>query len=69
MNNVSKLLGAQQSDESTEAYIHRLAGRAGSVGAAFIPGIFRGLLDLYNRTNDLNARLKAFETAQSKPGG
>lgn len=68
MSNLSKLFGAQQADESTEAYITRLAERSSGLGTPFVAVAFRGLVDLYRRTNDLNARVKALEAAQSKPG-
>lgn len=70
---ISKFLGAQQPNESMEAYVRRLASRGGSLGVMFLPAAFRALVDLYGRTDDLNSRIRALEaergTGGSSPSG
>ena len=54
------MLGGQRNDESIRGYVTRLASRPSS-GVAFLPAAFRGLVDLYRHTDDLNARLLVVE--------
>lgn len=68
MSSLRTMFGGQRPDETIRSYVTRLASRP-SLGPVFVPAAFRGVVDLYWRTDDLNARIASLEAEVARLRG